>query len=218
MRPGTIWAGLCLLLATIGAAQSQPSPSGKVLLSCDFEGPYSTGEHQVQQGCMNNWGWGRKDMVLRPDTASGRPGTVQMIQVRGISSGGMQFFCPTVQLTTGRHYRVSFWMKTDGLEGPVHTDIRKIPYPWSTYVQGWNRPVASEWRRYTFSAQCVGEPGPDTALQFISCGVGTIWLDDIAIEESDEPFPPRAGAAAARGPRRRCPPAAPVRSALNPGS
>jgi hypothetical protein len=107
------------LWATNGNAEEGQPPAARVIASCDFEGPYSEGEHQIHDGCVNNWQWGRKDMVLQAEKDAGRPGTVQSIHVRGITSGGMQFFYMKLKLKKDHYYRISYWMKTDGLEGPV---------------------------------------------------------------------------------------------------
>lgn len=84
-----LWAAAS---AIAGALCVQALGDPVVTASCDFEGPYSQGEQQIHEGCINNWQWGRKDMVLSADANSGRPGTAQRIQVRGIASGGVQFF------------------------------------------------------------------------------------------------------------------------------
>jgi hypothetical protein len=96
-RTRCLWTAVgsaaALALLPAGApAQTTSAAAVRVIARCDFEGPYSAGEYQVQEGCRNNWEWGRKDMVLRPETGTGRPGTVQRVQVRGIATGGMQFF------------------------------------------------------------------------------------------------------------------------------
>jgi hypothetical protein len=47
-------------------AQGQGGEGSRVIVSCDFEGPYaSSGEQPIHDGCVNTWRWGRKDMLLK---------------------------------------------------------------------------------------------------------------------------------------------------------
>ena len=82
-RTGVIPVSLALGLTSVmpwavtGWTQQEQSTGPTVIASCDFEGPYSVGEQQTQDGCINNWQWGRKDMLLKADKDAGRPGTAQ---------------------------------------------------------------------------------------------------------------------------------------------
>ena len=65
-----------------------------------------------------------KYVDMKADAAAGRPGTVQRIQVRGITSGGMQFFYTKLKLKKDRFYKISYWLKSEGLaarRGPSTT-------------------------------------------------------------------------------------------------
>lgn len=187
----------CAVLATVvalqvcavclGADAGDPGPT-RTVASCDFEGPYSAGEHAVHQHCSNNWQWGRKEMVLKPERDAGRLGTVQSIQVRGITSGGMQFFYTNLSVKKGRHYRVSWWMKADGLEDTVRCFIRKVGYPWTTLVYGYSGMPDATWRRYSFTAPATEEMESDLGVVWETCAVGKIWIDDLLVEEADAPF------------------------------
>jgi hypothetical protein len=74
----------CVLSFTVGLSScDSPSwawgkgpktPEARVVASCDFEGAYSQGEQQIHTGCVNNWQWGRKDMLLRADKDTGLGG------------------------------------------------------------------------------------------------------------------------------------------------
>jgi len=181
----TKWLAMAALLCAVGHAQEAP----RVVASCDFEGPYSTGDQQIQAGCANNWQWGRKDMVLRADANAGRPGTAQMIQVRGIASGGMQFFFTDLKLTRERYYRISYWLKSDGLEGPARCYVRKIDYPWTVYVWGGYQTTSSTWQQYSFTGKCPEDVNEDVGVCWEGGSLGTIWLDDLKVEAADQPFP-----------------------------
>jgi hypothetical protein len=188
-------AALAMLLcrgAGVRAQESQVADS-RVIASCDFEGPYSTGAQQIQEGCVNNWQWGKKDMLLRAETDSGRPGIVQSIQVRGISSGGMQFFFTKLTLKQDCHYRVSWWMKGDGVDCPVAVYIRKIGYPWSVYVRGWSGVPGNAWEQHSFTGKSTADVSEDLGLMWETGTLGKVWLDDVLIEElPGPPAPPVA--------------------------
>jgi hypothetical protein len=192
-------ATLCLawlrptLPAQETATQGPENPPGStVVAACDFEGPYSTGEQLVHEGCANNWQWGRKDMQLAPDRETGRPGTAQRIQVRGIASGGMQFFFTKLTLKKDQYYRISYWLKGDGIEGPVRCYVRKIDYPWTVYVWADFKPWTSEWQQYSFSGKCAEDVPDDVGVCWEHGSVGTIWIDDLRVEEAARPFPEAA--------------------------
>lgn len=144
--------GIAILALTAAACEAA---APQVVASCDFEGPYSEGEQQIQSGCMNNWQYGRKDMLLRADKDCGRPGTAQSIHLRGIASGAVQLYWTNLKLKKNQYYRISFWMKTDGMEGPVSAYVRKIGHPWTTYVYGWRGTPTAAWREYSFTSQCA---------------------------------------------------------------
>jgi hypothetical protein len=181
---------LALAAAFLGGAGAQEGPL--VVASCDFEGPYSEGDQQVHSGCANNWQWGRKDMLLRADTQAGRPGTVQMIRVRGIASGGMQFFYTNLKLKKDRYYRISYWLRSDGLEGPVRCYVRKIGYPWTVYVGGPYQPTNPAWQEYSLTGRCPEDVNEDVGVCWEGGSLGTIWIDDLKVEEADGPFPTAA--------------------------
>ena len=185
-------AALASLLAARVARAAEPPPTDAVhvVASCGFEGPYSTGEQQIHEGCINNWEWGRKDMMLRADADSGRPGTTQSLHVRGISSGGMQFFYTKVTLKKDAFYRVSWWMKGDGVECPVDVFVRKIGYPWSVYVRGWSGVPANEWTGYSFTGRSSADAAEDVGVMWQTGSLGKIWLDDLRVEELPGPPAP----------------------------
>jgi hypothetical protein len=179
------------LVASASLGQNRV-PTSTVVAACDFEGPYSTGDNPIQAGCTNNWQWGRKDMVLRADQSSGRPGTAQMVQTRGIASGGVQFFYTRLPLQPQRYYRVSYWLRSDGLEGPLRCHVRLVGYPWTDYLYEPFITRTSEWRQYVFTGKTGAEIGPDPAVCWETGSLGTFWIDDLKVEESEQPFPMEA--------------------------
>ncbi|NUQ64269.1 MAG: hypothetical protein HUU20_17505 [Pirellulales bacterium] len=170
------------------AAEVAP-PQTQVVAACDFEGPYTAGDQQIQEGCGNNWQWGRKDMQVTADKNAGRPGAAQRIQVRGIASGGMQFFYTRLALKKNHYYRISYWLKGDGLEGPVRCYVRKIGHPWTVYVWADFKPWTAQWQQYSFTGRCAEDVPDDVGVCWEHGSVGTIWLDDLKVEQSTSPLP-----------------------------
>ena len=182
-------AALCCLLAMLtltGSEATARAADGKIVASCDFEGPYRSGKQEIHDGWLNNWSWGTKDMVFEAERDAGRPGTVQSIHVRGISSGAVQFFYTKVRLKKGRYYRVSFWIKGDGLEGPVSAIIRKIGGPWTAYVRGWRGVPGTTWEHCTFAGQSSADVPEDVGVMFQTGSLGKLWLDALVVEELEE--------------------------------
>jgi hypothetical protein len=182
----------CIVLLAAFASAAEPAAGaaeGKVVARFDFEGPYSAGEQQIQNGCHNNWEWGRKRMLLRAETGTGRPGTVQSLDLQDISSGAAQFFVGVGQLplfSRSRYYRVAFWLKGEGVDGGVDVLVRKIGSPWTTLVPGRSVRPTAEWTRHVFGGACTTDMDRDLGVLFQFATVGKIWIDDIVVEEFAE--------------------------------
>jgi hypothetical protein len=182
-------------------AQATPPPDVRVVAACDFEGPYITsGEHQILAGCDNNWVFGRKDMLIKAEQDAGRPGTSQSIHVRGIAAGEVQFLYTKLALKKDRHYRVSWWMKGEGMEGPLWAQVRKVGSPWTPLVWGWSGFPTAEWRRYSFTSRCPEDTQVPIGVEWHTGALGKFWLDDLLVEESDQPFAEASAAAPAAPP------------------
>ncbi|MEI6503975.1 MAG: hypothetical protein WCP21_23430, partial [Armatimonadota bacterium] len=184
------------LLSLTGQAQSAPTspPPVRIVASCDFEGPYSTGEQQIHEGLSNNWAFGRKDMLFRAEKNAGRPGTVQAIHTRGMSSGAVQLFYTRIKLKKDRYYRVSVWMRTDGLEAPMLINIRQGGHPWTSYMYKSSRHAywigypETQWKRYMFTGKSDQDVNDDLGVMWEVGSMGSFWLDDLVVEESDQSF------------------------------
>lgn len=187
MRSWRLRPCLGLALTVIAVLPAEAAP--QVVASCDFEGPYSEGDQQIQSGCANNWQYGRKDMLLRADKDSGRPGTAQSIHLRGIASGAVQFFWTNLKLKKDHYYRVSVWLKTDGMEGPLTCFVRKVGYPWTTFLYGWKGTPTADWRQVSFTSKCAADVDSDVGVCFETAYMGKFWIDDLTVEESTAPFP-----------------------------
>lgn len=201
------WLLILALTGVAGAVEpppvvAPPAMVGKEIFRNAFEGPYSAGANPIQQGCSNNWEWGRKTIRLTADPASGRDGTVQRIAIEDVQSGELQFFVgPLPWLARGTFYRVSFWMRTEGLSS-LALQVRKVSKPWTTYIKGPTfEPPQRQWTRYEFIGECATDVDTDHGVLFSTAEVGTLWLDDVVIEQlpgdpgvlSEPPFPALPG-------------------------
>ena len=177
-----------MILVTLGCSGAEPNGvAGKVVAATGFDGPYyKAGKGDViQEGCINNYQWGRKDIVISPDRPAGANDAAQKIEVRGVSNGALQFFCccSSFFLKRSHYYRVSFRLRGTGGIGNVAVMIRKIGGPWTTLVPGPIIQPTAEWQRYTFTGQPVTDTDKDFGVMFQTGFMGTLWLDDLVIEE-----------------------------------
>ncbi|MBU0610512.1 MAG: endo-1,4-beta-xylanase, partial [Armatimonadetes bacterium] len=101
----------------------------------------------------------------------------------------VQFFWTNLKLKQDHYYRVSVWLRTDGMEGPLRCFVRKIGYPWTTYLGGWKGDPTKEWRQYSFTGKCASDVDSDVGVCFETAYMGKFWIDDITVEEDTEPFP-----------------------------
>ena len=84
---------LLLVSAITAAAAEMPvHPKGKTVARFDFEGPFLKHgkKDRIQKDFTNNYQWGKKEILFSPDR--GVQGNAQKIDIRGISSGELQFF------------------------------------------------------------------------------------------------------------------------------
>ena len=172
---------LCLFSGGLCAAE------GKIVAKCDFEGPwYQSGKSdRIQEGWVNNYEWGVKEIVISP--APGVTGQSQLIDIRGLSSGAWQFFYTKIALKRGFYYRIRFKAKAEGLEGKVNVLIRKIGNPWTTYVPDKGFAFTEEWKEYEVGGIASTDVDRDLGVLFETGSLGRIWLDDLVVEEFPEP-------------------------------
>jgi hypothetical protein len=182
------------------AAETAAWAAPRVVAACDFEGPYNAfvntnGTNRIHAG-WGNGGFGQRDMLYLADTNAGRNGTVQYVGIRGITSGCLQFYWTQPNgMTKGRFCRVSWWMKGDGLEGRIRPQIRGRRH-WTIYLCGDYIQPDGIWRRYAFNGLCQQDgPSNDVGVMFECGAIGTFWIDDLLVEDSDEPFPPETAVA-----------------------
>jgi hypothetical protein len=176
-----------ILGALCGRGAAPGAVTGKIVARTGFDGPYyKAGKADlIQKGCINNYQWGRKDIVITPDRPAGANDAAQKIEVRGVSNGALQFFCccSSFFLKRSHFYRVSFRLRGTGGIGNVAVMIRKIGGPWTRLVSGLTIQPTAEWQRYTFVGQGKTDADSDFGVMFQTGFMGTLWLDDLVVEE-----------------------------------
>ncbi|MBT3290740.1 MAG: hypothetical protein HN380_25575 [Victivallales bacterium] len=201
---------LMLAVALCGSAAEPNGAGGKVVAATGFDGPYYRAGQadRIQKGCVNNYSWGKKDILITPDRPPGANDAAQKIEIRGISNGALQFFCCSdgFPLKRSHWYRVSFRMRGTGGIGNVTAMIRKIGGPWTALVRGLVIQPTEEWQSYTFTGQPVTDIDRDFGVMFQTGFMGTLWLDDLVVEEFEA------------NPDTAVPPAPPVLGNLFPRS
>jgi hypothetical protein len=164
----------------------QAENASRSILDCTFDGPYyQRGSDTIQTGCTNNYEWGKKDLGLSIDHPADGSGASQRFDIRGISSGAMQFFVTGFAIKRGYYYKVSFRAKGE-LGGQVATRIRRIGKPWKTVIPGLEFTTTSTWKRYTFTGKGPTDVDSDIGLMFQTGSLGQLWIDDVKIEEFEE--------------------------------
>lgn len=179
---------ILLLVSAIAAAAEAPVlPKGKVVAQFDFEGPFlKHGKNdRIQKDFTNNYQWGKKEILFSSDR--GIRGNAQKIDIRGISSGELQFFSPSWGLWRGKYYRVSFFAKGEGFESKVSVRVRKIAYPWTVYMEGISFLPTEEWKKYSFWAEAKHDIDNGFGVLFSTGSLGRLWIDDITVEQFDVP-------------------------------
>jgi hypothetical protein len=102
--------------------------------------------------------------------------------------GAVWVFYTKIALRKDHYYRLNWWMKTDGLEGPLLMTIRKIGHPWTSYIYGWVGFPDTQWKQYTHTGTCSEDVNDDLGVMVETGSMGAIWLDDLVVEESALPF------------------------------
>lgn len=152
---------------------------------CDFSAALvAHGPDRFPANCVNNYQWGNKEM--RIDVVKEKSGNDALcIDIRSISSGAMQFFVTGFSVWRTKWYRVSFRMKSEGFSSNVRAQVRKIPQPWTRYLDGISIRPTEEWTTYSFSAKSAGDCDNAMGVMFETGGVGKLWIDDITVQAFD---------------------------------
>ncbi len=91
----------------------------------------------------------------------------------------------TVALENGKWYRLRFWARQDGIRGDtVRLAINRLT-PWQAGTRGAGTfQPTREWRQYELQFRAIRDvPGKSSRFQLWHHSVGTLWLDDMTLEQ-----------------------------------
>jgi len=150
--------------------------SQNLITNGNFEAGYSNG--------WNHLAGGGGSATYSEETADPYEGTKALkvvISVLGGNSWDIQSLGPTVSLTVGEDYTLTYW----GKAAVAGTDVKMVIQ--NTVYTANTKSLSTTWAQYswTFTAQ---ETSPSIRLQYPE--TGTVWLDDIQLVADIPPPPP----------------------------
>ncbi len=177
-RVGVACRAVALLLLA-GPAVWADTVAGHRMLDEGFEGPVdATG---VAEQWRDNSDWGDTEVRYGRDTDRPHRGDAcQRIDLRRIGYGAVQFVPKrTVALRSGRIYRAETWVRGD--VGRFSLMLRRAGTPYTQHAQQTVR-TTDTWQRIRLFWRCdVDEPRACLMLRFVEAG--TVWIDDVLLEE-----------------------------------
>ncbi len=166
---------LVLLLVTATAC------AGELIGNGGMEKPFVKG---VAQGWRNG-SYGKNVRTF----SSGKPHSgksSQQIACRSFEGGGIQFIYP-LRVTAGKHYKVSLWLRAEGVVGMVNVGLYHVPAPYTRHLYTSFEPGES-WQQYTLEG--VSPESDEQAGLFVSLfpeASTTLWVDDVSVIEDGSP-------------------------------
>jgi len=172
------WGVLALLLLAGMEGEADTAARGLVL-NGDFEGVFNA--DGVAGHWKDNSDWADTVVSYRRAVDQPRQGhACQQIVCRRIGYGAVQFVpARIVALRRGRAYRAEAWVRGD--VGRFSLQLRRSGPPYTVYAEQTVRTDGS-WQRVHFLWHCdVDEPKARLMLRFVQAG--TVWIDDVVLEE-----------------------------------
>ncbi|MBM3500059.1 MAG: hypothetical protein FJX74_15470, partial [Armatimonadetes bacterium] len=178
----SLWcAAVALLSVRAGADNLLPNPG--------FEA--GSGAEGLAEQWQDNSGWADLDVRYTLDTDTPHSGRAcQRVTCSRLAYGAVQLIPASgVPLTQGRIYRVRGWLRGD--VGNVALQLRLAPSPYTVYVER-ALPVEADWRSLDYLwSSTVDDPDARFMLRFAQSG--TLWVDDLSVEEITEDEARRLG-------------------------
>ena len=166
--------GILIAFASLSAATAQ-----NLLTNADFEGKF--GDDGIAQGWADNSSWANLDVRYAPGTGDPHGGSAcQRVTCSRLDYGAVQVIPQGgVPLKRGAIYRVRAWLR--GEVGYVAVQLRQAPAPYRVYVEE-GLVVGDRWQEasYFWTAN-ADDPQGRFMLRFAR--VGTLWIDDLSVEE-----------------------------------
>ncbi|MDQ1317201.1 MAG: hypothetical protein QG588_852, partial [Candidatus Poribacteria bacterium] len=91
----------------------------------------------------------------------------------------------TIQLEKGKWYRISFNAKQEGIRGHTVQVAISNTKLWSNCGLQDSFRVSQDWKPFEFVFQATETITENTRLQFWYTSIGTFWLDDVQLENSE---------------------------------
>jgi hypothetical protein len=153
--------------------------AGELVQQGGMEGPFSDG---LAGGWRNNC-WGKNSVAFSP--GSPRSGKCsQQVACRKYDSGAVQFYYP-LRVAAGKRYRVSFWMRTEGVVGMVGAGLRQISEPYTMHLSSSFEP-GEGWEQYAFEGTSTkSDQQAGLFFWFSPEAPATLWVDDVSVIEGE---------------------------------
>ena len=170
------------LAATAGICCAANAP---LVYNGTFEQPGKSG------GVPDGWALsGDRTIQQRLTIDTGRDGRrcakLECTAFSGDGPAHHAMICQTgrVAVRRGQWYRLTFWAKGEGIS---FMDVGlTCTRPWNNAGLAESFTVRSKWQRYEFLFQShLDLPAENSRLQFWFKSIGTLWLDDVALAESE---------------------------------
>jgi outer membrane protein assembly factor BamB len=167
---------IILIVLVIVAALTPTGAQTNILTNPGFEGD------------LNGWSIVPGSATYIIDTATKHSGTsaVMGIETNGGDIGRL-YQVLTGKLTVGSQYKISGWIKTNGVSGNVVIGCEYVEtwYPTGTFYEIGNVSGTQDWTYFESDAFTL-QPMPSGATDLIffldfNAGTGTAWFDDVAI-------------------------------------
>jgi len=165
----SVGAGRKRAVSFLAAALCAVSANAQKLVSNgNFEGGYNSGwTHLAGNG---------SSAAYSAETASPYEGTNALkvvISTLGSNAWDVQTLGPSVSLTTGEDYTLTFW----GKSASGSTSVRMVLQ--NTGYSAQSRALGASWAKHTWNFT-AGEDTPQLKMHYYQ--TGTVWLDDIQIQ------------------------------------
>ncbi|MBN1863415.1 MAG: carbohydrate binding domain-containing protein [Victivallales bacterium] len=154
---------------------------GNFLVNGDFE--------QGESGWHVNWGWADVDAAMRyvgRDDAHAGDGSLAVTCTR-YARGRTQWYSNDFTVEEGKAYKISFYARAVGDASRLSVHLRMIPGPWTSHF-GEEFSLLPQWQRFDMIGLGIKTEHMDkTAIFFSFNGIGTVWIDDVTMEQIDLP-------------------------------
>ena len=149
-----------------------------LLANGGFDGFKSNG---IAEEWRDNSDWADLKIVYSAEKTAAHSKLAQKIDCLRFNSGAVQFIQTGLEVSKGKIYEVSIWMK-GSVASPVEILLRQQGSPYRAYFSKSFR-VGDAWRKYKFTGVSVSN---DSNAYFMVrfTGRGTLWLDDATYAEA----------------------------------